>query len=101
MKTFLRDLLIEALVRLLSYSKISSEVTIIPYSIEVYSGKYKCFTEELKGMLSRHYWKLISFEIKLFYQKVPLDYTIDMTFEQFCHRTELETKILREEMKDL
>ena len=59
----------------------------------------KAFIQEFKNTLPPGDYKLVSFGVASLLTNVPLDYTISIIFKQIYDRRELETKILRKEMK--
>ena len=61
----------------------------------------KAFIQEFKNMLPPDDYKLILFDVTSLCTNVPLDYTISIILKQIYDERELETKILRKEMRDL
>ena len=61
----------------------------------------KAFIQEFKNMLPPDDYKLILFDVTSLCTNVPLDYTISIILKRIYDQRELETKILRKEMKDL
>ena len=61
----------------------------------------KAFIQEFKNMLPPDDYKLILFDVTSLCTNVSLDYTISIILKRIYDQRELETKILRKEMKDL
>ena len=61
----------------------------------------KAFIQDFKNMLPPDDYNLISFDVTSLFTNVPLDYTISIILKWIYDQRELETKILRKEMKDL
>ena len=61
----------------------------------------KASIQEFKDMLPPDDYKLLLFDVTSLCTNVPLDYTISIILKQIYDERELETKILRKEMKDL
>ena len=74
--------------------------SLLPLSHSEFTVKNtKAFIQEFKNTLPPGDYKLVSFGVASLLTNVPLDYTISIILKQIYDRRELETKILRKEMK--
>ena len=77
-------------------SKLVSPLTHSKFTVK----NTKAFIQEFKNMLPPDDYKLISFDVTSLFTNIPLDYTINIILKQIYDQRELETKILRKEMKN-
>ena len=46
-------------------------------------------------------YQIVSFDVKSLFTNVPLDWKIDIILKKICDKHELQTSIIRSEMKEL
>ena len=61
----------------------------------------KNFMEKIKQETLPDGYKMVSFDVKSLFTNVPLEKTIDITLERMYDRKEINTQIMRPEMKEL
>ena len=67
------------------------------YSVE----STKDFIERIKNKKIQHDYDLVSFDVVSLFTSVPLDYTIELILNKIYVDKRIETKLTREEMKEL
>ena len=74
----------------------------VTYAISTYSVEStKDFIERIKNKSIQHDYDLVSFDVVSLFTSVPLDYTIELILNKIYVDKRIETKLMREEMKEL
>ena len=61
----------------------------------------KDFIEKLRAVKVPKGYQMASFDVKVLFTNVPLEYTIDLVLKRICENHEISTSITRNEMREM
>ena len=61
----------------------------------------KDFIEKLRAVKVPKGYQMVSFDVKVLFTNVPLEYTIDLVLKRICENHEISTSITRNEMREM